>query len=70
VSAELNEEASVDLKKREFMDKMGKYAIVGAGMATLMSPAESSANNYGRGGGKRDRDRNHGRENDRDRGRD
>jgi len=41
------QELNIDLKKREFMDKMGKYAIVGAGMATLMTPTASSANNYG-----------------------
>lgn len=37
---------SVDLKKREFMGKVGKYAI-GAGMATLMTPTLSTAGNYG-----------------------
>ena len=55
MSAELNniteEEVNVDLKKRDFMDKMGKYAIVGAGMATLMTPTASSAGNYGRNNG-------------------
>ena len=34
---------NVDLEKRKFMDKCGKYAIVGAGMATLMMPTASSA---------------------------
>ena len=32
-----NNETMVDLQKREFMGKFGKYAIVGAGMATLMT---------------------------------
>ncbi|WP_201352050.1 hypothetical protein [Hydrogenimonas urashimensis] len=36
----------VDAKKRAFMKKFGKYAVVGAGMATLMTPSLSSANNY------------------------
>lgn len=44
------EKASVDLKKREFMGKVGKYAAVGAGMATLMSPTLSTAGNYSVGG--------------------
>jgi hypothetical protein len=39
-------EANVDLKKREFMGKVGKYAAVGAGMATLMTPTLSTAGNY------------------------
>ncbi len=51
MSKELNEvverEVNVDLKKREFMEKVGKYAVVGAGMATLMTPTASSANCYG-----------------------
>ena len=55
MSSELNnlteEEVSVDLERREFMDKMGKYAIAGAGMATLMTPTASSAGNYGRNNG-------------------
>ena len=55
MSTELNDlteqEANVDIKKREFMDKMGKYALVGAGMATLMTPTASSAGNYGRNNG-------------------
>ena len=38
--------SSVDLKKRAFMGKVGKYAI-GAGMATLMTPTLSTAGNYG-----------------------
>lgn len=41
-----NEESNIDLKKREFMGKVGKYAI-GAGMATLMTPTLSTAGNYG-----------------------
>jgi hypothetical protein len=36
---------NVDLKKREFMGKVGKYAV-GAGMATLMTPTLSTAGNY------------------------
>jgi len=54
MSIEINDiikkDASVDLKKREFMGKVGKYAVVGAGMATLMTPTKSSACNYGGGG--------------------
>ncbi len=42
------EEVNVDLEKREFMGKMGKYAVVGAGMATLMTPTASTANCYGK----------------------
>ncbi len=42
------EEVNINLKKREFMGKMGKYAVVGAGMATLMTPTTSTANCYGR----------------------
>jgi len=38
-------ETNVDLQKREFMGKVGKYAI-GAGMATLMTPTLSTAGNY------------------------
>ncbi len=39
-------ETNVDLTKREFMGKVGKYAAVGAGMATLMAPSLSTAGNY------------------------
>ena len=50
MSTEINEvtkeKANVDLKKREFMGKVGKYAAVGAGMATLMTPTLSTAGNY------------------------
>ena len=42
------EEASVDLKKREFMGKFGKYAALGARMATVMTPTLSTAGNYGK----------------------
>lgn len=42
-----NNEAIVDLQKREFMGKFGKYAIVGAGMATLMTPNASASFNSG-----------------------
>ena len=38
---------NVDLEKRKFMGKFGKYAMVGAGMATLMTPTASSAFNSG-----------------------
>ena len=42
----------VDVRKRAFMKKFGQYAIAGAGMATLMTPTLSSAQNYdGRGTG-------------------
>ncbi len=40
------EETSVDSKKREFIAKAGKYVVVGAGMATLMTPRASTAGNY------------------------
>jgi len=40
------DEINVDLQKRKFMGKVGKYAI-GAGMATLMTPTLSTAGNYG-----------------------
>ena len=40
------EVSKVDAQKRAFMKKFGKYAIAGAGMATLMTPTLSSANNY------------------------
>ena len=46
VNSVTNKEASVDLEKREFMGKVGKYAVVGAGMATLMDPTSSSAGCY------------------------
>ena len=46
VSSETSKETSVDLEKREFMGKVGKYAAVGAGMATLMTPTLSTAGNY------------------------
>ncbi len=56
MSTEINEvtkeKASVDLNKREFMGKVGKYAAVGAGMATLMTPTLSTAGNYNVGGPK------------------
>jgi len=39
------EKANVDLEKREFMGKLGKYTV-GAGMATLMTPTLSTAGNY------------------------
>lgn len=43
---------TVDAQKRAFMKKFGKYAIAGAGMATLMTPTLSSANCYGTGTGR------------------
>ena len=43
------ETAAVDAQKRAFLKKFGRYAAAGAGMATLMSPTLSSANNYERG---------------------
>jgi len=43
------ETAAVDAQKRAFLKKFGRYATAGAGMATLMSPTLSSANNYERG---------------------
>ena len=46
MSNKIDEETSVDLTKRSFMVKAGKYAVVGAGMATLMTPGASSAGNY------------------------
>lgn len=42
----IENETNVDLQKREFMGKVGKYAV-GAGMATLMTPTLSTASNYG-----------------------
>ena len=67
MSTELNsvntkQEIEVDAEKRAFMKKAGKYAAVGAGMATLMSPTSSVASSSsttgnpgfgddGRGGG-------------------
>lgn len=51
MSTELNsvntkQEIEVDAEKRAFMKKFGKYAVVGAGMATLMTPTLSTAGNY------------------------
>ncbi len=40
----------VNAEKRAFMKKFGKYAVVGVGMATLMTPTKSSACNYPSGG--------------------
>ncbi len=42
-------DTSVDSTKREFMVKAGKYAVVGAGMATLMTPGASASGHYGNG---------------------
>ena len=41
------EETKVDVQKRAFMSKFGKYAAVGAGMSVLMTPAFATANMYG-----------------------
>ena len=54
MSTEINgvttkKKAEVDVKKRAFMKKFGKYAAVSAGMAVLMTPTKSSACNYGGG---------------------
>ena len=45
VNDTINKEMSIDFEKRKFMDKVGKYAV-GAGMATLMTPTLSTADNY------------------------
>ena len=37
---------AMDKGKRAFIEKFGKYAVAGAGMAVLMSPTSSSANSY------------------------
>jgi len=47
----VNDEVSVDVQKRAFMSKFGKYAAVSVGMATLMTPTLSTAGNYCRHGG-------------------
>ncbi len=53
MSTELNsvntkQEIEVDAEKRAFMKKCGKYAAVGAGMATLMTPTSVlQSGNYG-----------------------
>ncbi len=36
------EKTEIVTEKREFIKKFGKYAIVGAGMTVLMTPAKSS----------------------------
>jgi len=70
------QEANVDVERREFMGKAGKYAAVGAGMATLMTPTLSTAGNYGKSNGHRGtpdqnsvhtNTKNHGGSNRRDR---
>ncbi len=40
-------DVTIDLEKRKFIGKCGKYAV-GAGMATLMTPTASSAISSGR----------------------
>ena len=42
-----NNEVRVDLQKREFMSKFGKYAAVSVGMAALMTPNASASFNSG-----------------------
>jgi len=54
MSTEMNDvktekKLEVNAEKRAFMKKFGKYAVVSAGMATLMTPTKSSAGNYGGG---------------------
>ena len=46
-NVDVDEDTSVESARRKFMVKAGKYAVVGAGMATLMSPAASASNCYG-----------------------
>jgi len=46
MSDKINEDTNVNSEKRKFMVKAGKYAVVGAGMATLMTPSISTANTY------------------------
>lgn len=41
----IENEVSVDLEKRKFMSKFGKYAAVSVGMATLMTPNASASFN-------------------------
>jgi hypothetical protein len=48
---ETKKEENVDVKKREFMGKFGKYAALSAGMAVLMNPTASTANSYGQNNG-------------------
>ena len=48
VNSKTSKETNVDVERREFMGKAGKYAAVGAGMATLMTPTLSTAGNYGK----------------------
>jgi len=43
----IEDEVSVDLEKREFMSKFGKYAVVSVGMAALMTPNASASFNSG-----------------------
>ncbi len=38
------EKTEIVTEKREFIKKFGKYAIVGAGMTVLMTPAKSAQN--------------------------
>jgi len=43
----IENELSVDLEKRKFMNKFGKYAVVSVGMAALMTPNASASFNSG-----------------------
>ena len=45
-SVDRKQNIEVDAEKRAFMKKFGKYAAVGAGMATLMTPTASTAGHY------------------------
>ena len=49
-SVNTKQEIEVDVEKRAFMKKFGKYAAVGAGMSVLMGPGVSTANAYGNPG--------------------
>ncbi len=71
-----DQEVKVDVERREFIGKAGKYAAVGAGMATLMTPTLSTAGNYCKKNGHRGipdqnsvhtKTKNHGGSNSRDR---
>ena len=51
METKLNDEATkrneeIDVKKRAFMEKFGKYTVAGVGAATLMTPTLSTAGNY------------------------
>ena len=46
MSNNINEETNVGSSRRDFIAKAGKYAVVGAGMAALMTPGASAAKKY------------------------